>query len=395
MNPSSQGWISKLKAHSGLFFGKAKEWNNHELYFHLLQTGFVYGTNVSCVNSDIETELTYSQEELAKLNLVYALIQMYQSKYDDGEAISQIIDFYTQITSTSKSKSNHLFSSKNKSADLEKIIQNRVEPKGGLLQKNFSKLITNAMLFIDVLCFEVWLEEPTKLKQFAVQLEGNIINLVYLAIQEKTELGKFEELIMELLQSSLRYEKKNQNEMLAFDEIEFEPFKSYSIKKYIVDLICMAIYSDEIIEVIESEFVYRLAQKINLEKTEVDASIVELQSFVKNNKSKIVYFNYKNPLQNFYNRTQRNTLVLLKRNKKRLIQEIMESKELFYLLKESTYRNLTDVEKQKVKDQLFDIFKSIPSLAIFALPGGGILLPIIIRFIPQLLPSSFNENNKN
>jgi hypothetical protein len=73
----------------------------------------------------------------------------------------------------------------------------------------------------------------------------------------------------------------------------------------------------------------------------------------------------------------------------------MESKELFYLLKESTYRNLTDVEKQKVKDQLFDIFKSIPSLAIFALPGGGILLPIIIRFIPQLLPSSFNENNKN
>ncbi len=39
-----------------------------------------------------------------------------------------------------------------------------------------------------------------------------------------------------------------------------------------------------------------------------------------------------------------------------------------------------------------DVFKSIPSLAIFLLPGGAVLLPIFIKLIPALLPSSFDEN---
>lgn len=77
----------------------------------------------------------------------------------------------------------------------------------------------------------------------------------------------------------------------------------------------------------------------------------------------------------------------------RLYKEIIQSKELVYLLSQSTRRELTSEEKIKVKTQLYDIFKSIPSLAIFVLPGGSVLLPIIIKFIPQLLPSAFNENN--
>ena len=49
-------------------------------------------------------------------------------------------------------------------------------------------------------------------------------------------------------------------------------------------------------------------------------------------------------------------------------------------------------KKKSKKKQLLDICKSVPSLTIFLLPGGGLLLPLLIKFIPQLLPSSFNEN---
>ena len=45
-----------------------------------------------------------------------------------------------------------------------------------------------------------------------------------------------------------------------------------------------------------------------------------------------------------------------------------------------------------MQEQLMDILKSIPSLAIFLLPGGAILLPLFITFIPKLLPSAFDEN---
>jgi hypothetical protein len=83
---------------------------------------------------------------------------------------------------------------------------------------------------------------------------------------------------------------------------------------------------------------------------------------------------------------------LIIRNSKRLQKELSESKELVYLLSKSTVKELSKEEKKKVQDQLIDIFKSIPSLAIFILPGGAVLLPIFIKLIPRLLPSSFDEN---
>ena len=62
------------------------------------------------------------------------------------------------------------------------------------------------------------------------------------------------------------------------------------------------------------------------------------------------------------------------------------------LLTQSTMRDLSEEEHKKVNDQLLDIFKSIPSLAIFMLPGGALLLPLVIKFIPKLLPSAFDDN---
>ena len=62
------------------------------------------------------------------------------------------------------------------------------------------------------------------------------------------------------------------------------------------------------------------------------------------------------------------------------------------LVSESTVRDLNKEEQQQMQEQMMDLIKSIPSLAIFMLPGGAILLPIFIKFIPKLLPSAFDEN---
>ena len=81
------------------------------------------------------------------------------------------------------------------------------------------------------------------------------------------------------------------------------------------------------------------------------------------------------------------------KNKKRLAKEIRESKELLSLLTKSTHKKLTLEEKKKVKEQLIDICKSIPALAVFMLPGGALLLPLLIKLIPGILPSSFREDS--
>ncbi|WNW02583.1 LETM1 domain-containing protein [Tenacibaculum sp. HL-MS23] len=82
-------------------------------------------------------------------------------------------------------------------------------------------------------------------------------------------------------------------------------------------------------------------------------------------------------------------------NKKRLAQELQESKELVFLIKKSITTNLTDEEKAKVKEQTIDICKAIPAFTVFMLPGGALLLPLLIKLIPDILPSAFRVDGED
>lgn len=83
---------------------------------------------------------------------------------------------------------------------------------------------------------------------------------------------------------------------------------------------------------------------------------------------------------------------LVNKNKASLLKEISESKEIVFLIKKSINTDLSEEEKLKVKEQLLDICKAIPAFTIFMLPGGVLLLPILIKLIPDILPSAFRDN---
>ena len=74
------------------------------------------------------------------------------------------------------------------------------------------------------------------------------------------------------------------------------------------------------------------------------------------------------------------------------MQELKESRELVHLIRESTRRELTPEEKEKVKEQSLDLLKTVPSIGIYLLPGGSLWLPLVLKLIPDLLPSAFKEN---
>lgn len=83
---------------------------------------------------------------------------------------------------------------------------------------------------------------------------------------------------------------------------------------------------------------------------------------------------------------------LLLKNKKRLKQELVQSKEAMRLIRKSTHTALNDQEKEKIKIQMLDICKAIPAFTVFMLPGGMLLLPLLIKLIPDILPSAFQED---
>jgi hypothetical protein len=93
-----------------------------------------------------------------------------------------------------------------------------------------------------------------------------------------------------------------------------------------------------------------------------------------------------------YDNISKRWIKILGRNKDKLINEIQQSKDLVKLIKKSTTEELSKEEKERVKTQFLDIVKTMPALAIFMLPGGAILLPIVLKIIPNLIPSAFRDN---
>lgn len=85
---------------------------------------------------------------------------------------------------------------------------------------------------------------------------------------------------------------------------------------------------------------------------------------------------------------------LLAGNLHRIWDEIRETGELAQLLLESSRRPLTEEERARVRGQLKDVAKAVPALALFAAPGGSLLLPLLVRRLPfDLRPSNFRDED--
>jgi DnaJ-domain-containing protein 1 len=81
------------------------------------------------------------------------------------------------------------------------------------------------------------------------------------------------------------------------------------------------------------------------------------------------------------------------RNYRALQKEIKKTGELSVLLARAARgQKLTGDEKKRMREQLLDVAKAVPALAIFAAPGGVLLLLALARVLPfDVLPSSFRD----
>jgi hypothetical protein len=83
---------------------------------------------------------------------------------------------------------------------------------------------------------------------------------------------------------------------------------------------------------------------------------------------------------------------VLSRNKDKIALELKESRQLIALIRKSAKEDLNPEEKERMKEQLKDLAKAVPALTIFMLPGGSILMPLLLKALPELVPSAFRDN---
>lgn len=391
MNPSTPGWIDKfghlVQEHRDAFT------DFQHLYGGLKQVGFVYGINIK-IPRFIDPEYNFSDDEKAKINLLTALyftFKLERAQSDFSAFVETIFKFYKELGVGNITFFQKILAGSKTSAQLEKLLDSRVYIGENMLSKTFNSIITNSLLFIDVLTFKYFLNGGQHMLEHAELLEYLTINITYHALSSK-DRKKEDDTLVQAFESSLTF--------IAEDEQEFDG--SYRQKllhnsaiwenQYLLDVACLTIWEDKTVEFQESEFIYGIGADLGFDKKRIGTALEEVTAFFSKNAETVAYLKSENFALQFYDNMSKTVNKLIMRNSKRLQKELQDSKELVALLSKSTQSNLSPAERKKVKSQLIDIFKSIPSLAIFLLPGGAVLLAIFIKLIPQLLPSSFDDN---
>lgn len=290
---------------------------------------------------------------------------------------------------------------------LEAVFDERVRPQISLFDQK--RPFANCFLFLELHgCLE-WqrhvavtgVSEEGYLSQIYEQqkeLRSVTLQLLAAAAWADGAIGNFEGTLLDTMMSAsglsdeelvpIREMVENGAEL---DQVQI-PSMPWIVRRYMLEMVLLTVMIDQQFTDSELEFVSQSVKRLDLLNSEFEQSKTALEIFFDSHPEHLQELNLKPAVFNFRDRIQQKATRAIRDNLDRLVNEIKETHELYVLLMKATHDKLTPEEQRKVNDQLMDILKTIPALAIFALPGGGIILPILIRLLPfNLLPSSFDD----
>lgn len=373
------------------------------IHYIFNKTGILYGSALSNLYASNKFVSHLTKKEKLKLLLFENLFFVYQcynakSQIDYNNFLNLIERFYNNFQK--KISLWDFDSDKETSLKIEKILSERVKIKSNITRGNYwLNQSTNGLVFVDVLLFSAFLKEQE------IDLVKSYDNLVFALLQFLTKAaysdGKIEEkekrLLSYLLSSSHLNEDQKQklaNWISNPNQLEdVTLLKSPNIDyKLIFELCVFVACGTHTVHPSEERNLKNIGKAMNLSNIEIDEAFLVGRTFVFKNKGALAILNEEKSSGVLLKAIQKKWMLILGRNKEKIFSEIKESKELMDLIGKSAVRELSAEEKDQFKTQFYDILKSMPSLAIFLLPGGAILLPIVIKLFPDLLPSAFKEN---
>lgn len=178
-----------------------------------------------------------------------------------------------------------------------------------------------------------------------------------------------------------------------FDDLTFEIY-SELLKNYLLQSLILLSLIDNQQAVQEDDFINQVAQEFSISNDDLDLLYMAVVEFFSEHGHNfdILKDNQAASLLDQYVRNKIMTAV--KASLDNIMIEIKETGELSALLAKATREPLSEEEKAKVREQLLDIAKTVPALAIFCLPAGGVVLAVLIKLLPfNILPSAFQEDN--
>jgi len=413
-SPSAKNWIAKyftyvdsgeiIIADSTHFKGGSDEKNDEILHFFANHTGLTFGSPTRLIFSE-EMKFDLTQEEKLKVLLFEALIIVYiqesQKPFNENEFIACLCRFYTPDKVTNIYPWLSVFYSDKPKNALERLFSKRIKIKSSLKESNFwLNYLSNSFVYLDVIMFSAYLRGKSKgFENHSESYALQILQAIVFAAKVDDKIDVIDYKLISYFISSAGISEQNEtiiNELIKNNEIKLSDCyfqrDNTLLSYYVFDVATFMLETTNQRYIIEHAFHLELGTMLGLNQAERESSISQCKAFIMQYTPSIELLTTSSESKMVYSNLSKRYLKILGRNKDKFLEEVKESKELLALVKKSMHTELTIKEKEIVKTQFKDILKTMPSLAIFLIPGGSLLLPLILKLVPDLLPSAFKSN---
>jgi hypothetical protein len=412
LSPGSKGWIAKyfqLVETNEIVLAwehpaeiSLQQFNHH----FLVQSGIVFGYPVNLLFAQEINQRKWTKDEKLTVLLFEALLFTYlrlrgTEAFDRQRFIDDLNRFYKKHRVHSLGSLLGYILKESKEEKIERILAKRTEvPRHITSTKSWMSYLNNAFVYLDVLLFEEFIRTEDHLRFDYQELAMLSLAVITLSAYSDGEVEEKEKAIFDtfLVSADLDGDEREIarlrfKEGFSLNELTPDLIDSWYFKRYLLDLSAVTIYANHEAGSEEKEFLVELCSWLALEDCNLDEALVSSQEFVLRNNQQVAFLHDTSSVEWMVDNVSKRWIKILGRNKDKLALELRQSKELVQLIRKSTKEELSKEEKERVKMQFMDIVKSMPALAIFLLPGGALLLPIVLKVIPTLVPSAFREND--
>jgi len=416
MDLEQKGWFKRLLE---VYSIKNKEVKNDKpsyLYKEIQPTGLMYGQ--PSLPKEFKTAEFRELDTAGKMKIVLlngfiktAIFPSDDLIPDDPDQFlhylsNSLVEYYTKVVPNRKIRDRNFWGKKLSNEEMiESMLNERLDIESPDPNNFWFNFFNHSLLFLDVFFFGEWIvrkESGTNLE--SIQSERDNMHVLLLQIMaaaahaDETLQEEEQELFNHFLASAHlpeELEKKAKQfiiEGTKIKDIHTEHIENWILKKYLLELAVLTIWADKVVTEEEQAFISVLAKQLGFSDDELQSSMAAIESFVITNWSDVPFIQEKNTFSTISDGFIHRISVVAKKNQGRIAKEIKESEELMQLLIKSTHESLTEDEKIKVRAQLIDILKVLPTFVLIALPGSFLTLPLLLKVLPKsVLPSAFQE----
>jgi hypothetical protein len=222
------------------------------------------------------------------------------------------------------------------------------------------------------------------------ELRFSVVKVIAAAAHANKEVAFEEKKLLDLFIHSTNLAPEKRKEAVrifehgvSIEEINLPSENSWRLKKFFLEMAILTIWADKKFEEPEMQFLKNFSQHLGFNEDDLENSLIAIEGFVLEHWEQLGHLQNKQDYNHVSEQFVKRIAKIAEKNKGRLLKEIQGSNDIVTLLKKARSNELNPEEKEKMRDELIHVLKTVPTFVIISLPQKFLTLPILLKILPK------------